>query len=392
MYSEIKTRKGKANLFKTDKNTYAVNLPVDVSREIFNKPRKRIRLSLSADSRESTFKALQHVERIQALLEAQDWQALMEYEESLKPKIVKGTKVTLQSLWKDYLKAKQEGWEISYIEGDIKATTKLLESIADIYPKENLDDVINHLLNITTVQQTKRYLKQISACLTWGIKRRLIQDNPLPDFISTLSTKKLNEEDNDINPFTIAERDLIINAFRNGKFERYRGSHTRYADYIEFLFLTGARTSEALGLRWEHIDFEKKVIYLQEAKVLATNGRRGVQKKGLKTQKRRIVPMNDKVYQLLLTRKNTNHLSLDCNVFEDINHNGFRKSAYKNVLFKLNIPYRKPYQTRHTFITILANHSDLKLHQVAKICGTSTKVIEEHYLATNVDISRLPDV
>lgn len=390
MYGEIKTRKGKANLFKTDKNTYAVNLPVDVSREIFHKPRKRIRLGLIADSRESTFKALQHVEKIQSLLDAQDWQALIEYEESLKPKIVKTAKVTLQSLWKDYLKAKQEGWEISYREGDIKATTQILESIADIYPKDNLDDAINYLLATTTVQQTKRYLKQISACLTWGKKRRLIQDNPLPDFISTLSTKRLNE-DTDINPFTIAEREAIVNAFRTGCFERYSGSHTRYADYVEFSFLTGARTSEVLGLKWEHVDFEKKMICLQEARVLATTGGRGIQKKGLKTQRRRIVPMSDRVYRLLLARKKS--LSdPSSNIFEDINHAKFRKSAYKYILDRLGIPYRKPYQTRHTFITILANHSDLKLHQVAKICGTSTKIIEAHYLATNVEISRLPDI
>lgn len=390
MYGEFKTRKGKANLYKTDKNTYAVNLPVDVSREIFNKPRKRIRLSLIADSRESTFKALQHVEKIQELLDAQDWDALIQYEESLKPKIVKQAKLTLQALWKDYVKAKQEGWEISYIEGDIKVTTKILEGIADIYPKDNLDDVVNYLLETTTIQQTKRYLKQISSCLTWGVKRRLIQENPLPDFISNLSTRRTNDEDNDINPFTIAERDLIINAFCDGRFERFSGSHTQYADYIVFLFFTGLRTSEALGLKWEHIEFGKKVIYLQEAKVLAASGGRGIQKKGLKTQRKRIVPMTDRIYHLLLTRKQ--NAQLDCNVFENINHHSFRKSAYKNVLANLNIAYRKPYQTRHTFITILANHSDLKLHQVAKICGTSTNVIEKHYLATNVDISRLPDI
>lgn len=368
------------------------NLPVDVSREIFDKPRKRIRLGLIADSRESTVKALQHVEKIQELLDAQDWNALIQYEESLKPKIVKQSKLTLQALWKDYVKAKQEGWEISYKENDIKVTTRILESIADIYPQDNLDDVINYLLQTTTIQQAKRYLKQVSACLTWGVKRRLIKENPLPDFISTLSTKKANEEDNDINPFTIAERDLIINAFCDGRFERYSGSHTQYADYIIFLFFTGARTSEALGLKWEHIDFDKKIIYLQEAKVLAASGGRGIQKKGLKTQKRRFLPMNDRLFTLLIKRKIAKQSTLDSNVFADINHHAFRKSAYKNILANLKIPYRKPYQTRHTFITILANHSDLKLHQVAKICGTSTSIIEKHYLATNIDLSQLPDI
>lgn len=393
---EIKTRKGQANLFKTDKNTYAVNLPVEVSREVFKLSRKRIRLYLAADSRESTVKALQHVQQIQSLLDSRNWKALIQYEESLKPKVVQGSftaKITLQNLWKDYVKAKQQGWEVSYIEGDVKATTKILEEIADIYLDDGLDSIINYLMQVTTIKQVKRHLKQLSACLTWGKKRKLIKDNPLPDFISTLSTEKKNNEDNEICPFTIEERDAIINAFRTGIYERLKGSHTQYADYIEFLFVSGTRTSEALGLRWEHIDFEKKIIYLQEARVLAINGRKQaeVQKKGLKTQKRRLLPMNNRLYELLLNRKIA-CLDDSSNIFSNIDHHSFRSAAYKNVLTKLGIAYRKPYQTRHTFITILANHSNLKLHQVAKISGTSINVIEQHYLGTNVDILRLPDI
>lgn len=393
---EIQTRKGKANLYKTDKNTYAVNLPTDISKEIFGKPRKRIPLYLVADSRDNTIQALQHCERIQDLIERQDWQGLIRYEESLKPRVVKGnfSKTTLQGIWTDYTKAREQSWEISYIEGDIKATTKLLDEIGTINLDENLDLLINHLMEVTTIKQTKRYLKQISACLTWAKKRKIIKDNPLPDFISTLATKKSNEEDGNISPFTIDERNAIVEAFRDGRFERYQGSHTQYADYIEFLFLTGARTSEALGLKWEHVSFEKHILFLQEAKVLATSGKKNgnIQKQGLKTQKKRIVPMTDRVYNLLLARKNLETIDVSKNVFEDINHHSFRASAYKNVLARLGIPYRNPYHTRHTFITIMANNSDLKLHQIAKICGTSTKIIEEHYLATNVDISSLPDI
>ncbi len=392
---EIKTRRGKANLYKTDKNTYAVNLPVDVASAIFNKPRKRITLHLLADSRENATKALQHLEKIQALLDAQNWNELLAYEESLKPKAIRGqfTKKTLQSIWEDYKRSKKDGWEISYIEGDIKATTELLNSIPDVYLDSNLDDVINHLMAVTTVKQVKRHLKQISACLTWAKKRQIVHNNPLPEFIATLSTKKRNSEEIDICPFTIAERDSIIDAFRTGKFERFRGTHAQYADYIEFLFLSGTRTSEALGLKWEHIDFDKKIIRLQEAKVLATSGRRtrGIQKRGLKTQKQRILPMSQRLYELLVARIESS-VDLSQNVFESINHHNFRGAAYKTVLNRLGITYRKPYQTRHTFITIMANHSDLKLHQVAKICGTTTKMIEEHYLATNVDIWELPNI
>lgn len=250
-------------------------------------------------------------------------------------------------------------------------------------------------METTTIGHTKRYLKQVSACLTWGKRRRLIDENPLPDFIKTLTTKKRNDDECDIKPFTIAERDLIVDAFKTGRFERFTGSHTQYADYIEFNFFTGARTSETLGLKWGHIDFDGNTITFQEARVLATNGRRekAIQKKGLKTQKKRRFPMSDRVHNLLLSRKQRlNPANQEQLVFEDINHNSFRSGAYKSILDKLGIEYRKPYQTRHTFITIQANHSDLKLQQIARICGTSIKVIEEHYLASDSGVAFLSDI
>ncbi len=396
MYA-LKTRKGKANLYKTDKNTYAVNIPVDISKQIFGKARKRIALYLNADSNESTAKALQHVDQIQAFIDVQDWQGLIDYEKALKPKVIKGnfSKEYLKDLWDEYMKAKQDSWEASYKENDVKQATRILNKCPEIGLNEDLNPLINYLLENTTVKQTKRYLKQVSACLTWGVRRKLVQENPLPEFIKTLSTKKKNDDELDINPFTLEERDMIIDAFRSGKFERYQGSHTQYADYVEFNFLTGARTSEALGLKWKHIDFANNVIRFQEAKVLATNGQAGIaiQKKGLKTQKKRNCPLNSRLYNLLWQRKERiNPKSIEENIFEDINHNSFRSGAYKYVLKKLGIEYRKPYQTRHTFITLMANKSDLKLHQIAQICGTSITVIENHYLGNNSSIKSLPEL
>ncbi len=395
MYAS-KSRKGRANLYKTDKNTYAVNIPVNVSKEIFGKSRKRIYLYLSVDSNGATTKALQHLDKIQALIDTEDWQELLRYEASLKPKVIKGNfrNQSLKEFWDEYVKAKQDSWEASYLENDIKQASRILSACPDIGLNEDLNPLINYLLENTTVKQTKRYLKQVSACLTWGKRRKIIDENPLPDFIKTLTTKKKNEEEFDINPYSLEERNLIIDAFRSGKFERYKGTHTQYADYVEFNFYTGARTSEALGLKWEHIDFEKRLIKFQEALVLATNGNAGisVQKKGLKTQKTRTFPMNNQLYNLLWERKKIiNPSSLSENVFEGIKHNTFRSGAYKYILKKLDIEYRKPYQTRHTFITIMANESDLKLHQIAQICGTSIAVIENHYLSNTLGIVSLPE-
>ena len=54
-------------------------------------------------------------------------------------------------------------------------------------------------------------------------------------------------EEQDINPFTKEERDLIINTFAG---DRY---YSHYTSYIRFLFFTGCRPSEAIALKWKHI-------------------------------------------------------------------------------------------------------------------------------------------
>ncbi len=320
------------------------------------------------------------------------------YEESLKPKVVQGnfSKQSLKDLWAEYVKSKQDSCEISYLENDIKQASRIINKCPKItLDVEGMNELFNHLMDTTTIKQTKRYLKQFSACFEWARRRKIVKDNPYPDLIKTIKTKKKNEEDTDINPFTIEERDLIIDACRSGKYERYKGSHTKYADYVEFNFYTGARTSETLGLRWEHIDFKNNRIVFQEGRVMATNGGygKGVQKEGLKTQRRRVFPMNSRISNMLITRKALiNPASPADLVFPDINHSSFRGGIYKKILNHLNIDYRAPYQTRHTFITIMANKSNLKIHEIAIICGTSPTVITNHYLGKAIDIQVLPEI
>ncbi len=397
MYAH-KTRQGQANLNRTDKNTYVVNLPVNVAKSIYKKSRKRIALYLNADSKETMAAALCRLDKIQALLDAEDWQGLLDYEESLKPKVVQGifARQSLKWLWDEYVKAKQDSWEVSYIENDVKQATRIINKCPKIsLTDDGANELYNYMMETTTPQQTKRYLKQFSACITWAKRRRIVKDNPYPDLIKTISTRRKNEDERDINPFTKEERDLIIEAFRSGRLERYKGSHTKYADYIEFTFLTGARSSESLGLKWGHIDFENNKINFQEGRVLATNGSygKGVQKKGLKTQKKRVFPMNPRLKKLLLNRKaNLCPGSLEDNVFVDMNHSSFRGNQYTKVLKELEIDYRRPYCMRHTFITLMANETDLKLHQISQICGTSIDVIERHYLSKASCIENLPDV
>lgn len=63
--------------------------------------------------------------------------------------------------------------------------------------------------------------------------------------------KRYNQllEEEDYRAFSLQERDIIINAFRQSDKE----SERRIAALVEFLFLTGCRLGEAFALKWSDI-------------------------------------------------------------------------------------------------------------------------------------------
>jgi len=60
-------------------------------------------------------------------------------------------------------------------------------------------------------------------------------------------------------PFTLEEVRSII--------ELARAKFPHYADFIEFRFRTGMRSSEAIGLLWRNVNFETSQIHISEAVV-----------------------------------------------------------------------------------------------------------------------------
>ncbi len=184
------------------------------------------------------------------------------------------------------------------------------------------------------------------------------------------------DDEGDIDPFTLEERDQIIQAFQS---DRYYG---RYAPFIQFLFLTGCRPSEAVGLQWKHISEDGRLITFEQAVVQGE--RRLVVKPYLKTQKRRLFPANEKLAALLQSLK-TEKTKPEDKVFPSpqgtwIDIHNLACRGWKTILEQLEgIEYRNLYQTRHTFATLAIQHG-LGVKDLAKVIGNSPRMIFKHYL------------
>jgi integrase len=253
-------------------------------------------------------------------------------------------------------------------------------------------DIRDFALKTFPLESCQRFIEHLAACCEWAIESEMITDNPFKGMSAKIKPPKSQKksEDDDIDPFTVAERDTILGALKDDRFcsKHSASRHSYYAPFVEFLFLTGCRPSEAIALQWGHISSDCSSIQFEQS-VIYTGKTRKI-RQGLKTQERRRFPCNTKLQQLLQDIKQ-NNFQPETLVFPGytgryLDTNNFRIGAWKKVLAGLGIKYRKPYQTRHTFIT-LALENGLDAKDVAKLVGNSAETIYRHYAGAKRELT-----
>jgi integrase len=98
-------------------------------------------------------------------------------------------------------------------------------------------------------------------------------------------------------PFTVDEISAILSAFKENTFcsRASRYPHSHYYPFIYFLFKTGVRPAEAIGLRVGSVDTVKRLIQIKEVlarTVKGTNAEARVRKE-TKNGKERVLPLTE---------------------------------------------------------------------------------------------------
>jgi integrase len=221
-------------------------------------------------------------------------------------------------------------------------------------------------LAASTFNKRLSYLK---ACLTWAVENELADSNP---FEKIKPRKAVRPQ---VKPFTLTELRDILATF-DKRFPHYK-------PFVQFMLTTGVRTSEAIGLRWRRIDFDRREILINESmpKDRTGNGYKRI-RKGTKTANSRYLNMNDDLCSLLLSIRPATCLPDDL-VFKSakgcvIDAGNFRED-WKEVLLSLGIEYRKPYTTRHTLLSH-AIEQGVPITGVAYIAGhADTRMVMQTY-------------
>lgn len=295
--------------------------------------------------------------------------------------------LSLGELWEKYTEYKSTQVE----ETTLRLNFNRVASHINKLPTQSLQEGVkirDYLVANNSPYTAKRILTQLNACCNWGVKSGLIVSNPFTGMSQEIKSPKNSNESVDIDPFTAEERDIIIKAFSE------HPVYNHYTNFVRFLFMTGCRTSEAVALRWKHINNDCSKITFAEALVNVSSI--GI-RKGLKTQEKRTFPCNKSLQSLLLSIRPENCAS-EAIVFpsltgKDINAHTFNALVWKGSVNKgkqyIGIVqgladegkierYKPQYQTRHTFIT-LALENGMEVKDVARLVGNSPEVIYKHY-------------
>ena len=131
---------------------------------------------------------------------------------------------------------------------------------------------------------------------------------------------------------------------------------------IALFVFTGMRRGEVLGLRWEDIDFKKKLIHVERSVTYAHNQPEITSTKT--ASGKRVIPLDERLEALLKPVISSGYV-LGGN--EPLTNMVFRR-LYKNIGDKVNLFGATPHIFRHSYITTLAK-TDLDLKTIQRISG-----------------------
>jgi integrase len=172
------------------------------------------------------------------------------------------------------------------------------------------------------------------------------------------------------DPFSRHEAELIIADMKAHYDEQVY-------NYVEAKFFTGVRTGESFGQRWANVDLASAYVQVRESIV------RKMQKDRTKTNQVRDILLNSRA--LMAYQRQAKHTRLlGEHVFLDprygthwTDERAFRRSFWAPTLKRLGIRYRVPYNTRHTYATMM-----LMAGMTPAFCATQMGHSVEVFLST----------
>lgn len=199
---------------------------------------------------------------------------------------------------------------------------------------------------------TKRAaIQRLSTLMGTAVKDGLVDRNPVDAIELPPRSKKA------VDPFTVEEADAMISYL----YTRLRSATGIYAAYFEFSFYTGMRPGEIAALRWDEIDFERRVAnvcrIVADYKIEERTKTRGSRQVMLNSRALNALEEARKIAVLRKKQSRRTHpvsayVFPPSRNFEYIQQASVTDKHFQEALSKLNIRVRRQYNCRHTYATM----------------------------------------
>jgi integrase len=281
--------------------------------------------------------------------------------------------MTAFSLWTQYIEYKKPTIKLStldYYERTIGSRIALIP-----YSIDKGLEVRDWLLKNNTQSFAGRCLNHLSTAVAWGIRHRVIKLDQNP-YLGMGREVKPKSSPPGADAFTTDIKEKILDTFLTSHF------YDHYYPFVYFLFLTGCRPSEAIGLRWIDIASDYSAVHFTGSIVRVKW--KAVRMIGSKTNRVRSFPVNSELKDLL-EACSRGVIDLNQLVFPSIgdpaipiHYENFYNRAWKSIVTPIVKRNTTPYSCRDTFITdqIAAG---FPIAAIAKWVDNSPRMISDRY-------------
>ena len=226
---------------------------------------------------------------------------------------------------------------------------------------------------LNTLEVSNKTLSNIQSCLRSALNDavddvELIDTNPLAGW--TFSRKDQVKED-DVDPFSPEEQRAIMAALDG-----------QAKNLVQFAFWTGMRTSEMVGLNWEDMDWVRGEAYVTRAMTQAAKGKAEVTKS---RSGKRPIKLLAPAMEALIAQKAYTFLA-DNEVFQNPRtqerwkgDQPIRKTMWAHAVKKAGVRYRRPYQTRHTYASMMLSAGEHPMWVAKQMGHTDWTMIARVY-------------
>lgn len=282
-------------------------------------------------------------------------------------------KTLLDDFLQQILKTKPKSTYVTYKK---RCRAHLYEAFGDIPVKELIPATIRDwLIKLNLKPKTIRnILIPLRTVLDDAVNDDIIERNPLDRVkLNKLLNRKpkqlINKKEYVVDPFDLNEINAIL---QQAEFKQAR-------HLFQFAFFTGLRISELIALEWQDIDWINGLAYVQRAVVER-------EEKSTKTEAgERFVLLLPPALEALQAQKEFTFMA-GKRVFHNpkthrpwVDDAQVRRSCWQYMLRRAGVRYRNPYQTRHTYASMMLSAGENMLWVAKQMGHVDTEMIIKTY-------------